>query len=113
MSTPVNKGREGVKNTQNPVNVVYEQPLRLSVCLPAPATPRVLNIKSVYVVSNSWYGQIIVRVCIGFVYVPTLLSLSFLDMPFFNHELVLITAVYKTIICKIIQHNGGYSAYLV
>ena len=26
MSTPVNKGEGGVKNTQNPVNVVYEQP---------------------------------------------------------------------------------------
>ena len=29
MSTPVNKGEGGVKNTQNPVNVVYEQPLRV------------------------------------------------------------------------------------
>ena len=27
MSTPVNKGEGGVKNAQNPVNVVYEQPL--------------------------------------------------------------------------------------
>ena len=26
MSTPVNKGEGGVQNTQNPVNVVYEQP---------------------------------------------------------------------------------------
>ena len=26
MTTPVNKGEGGVKNTQNPVNVVYEQP---------------------------------------------------------------------------------------
>ena len=26
----------------------------------APATPRALNIKAVYVVSHSWYGQIIV-----------------------------------------------------
>ena len=28
MSTPVNKGEGGGKNTKNPVNVVYEQPLR-------------------------------------------------------------------------------------
>ena len=26
MSTPVNKGEGGVKNTQNSVNVVYERP---------------------------------------------------------------------------------------
>ena len=31
---------------------------------PAPATPRALNIKAVYVVSHSWYGQIIDSVCI-------------------------------------------------
>ena len=30
---------------------------------PAPAKPRALNIKAVYVVSHSWYGQIIVLVC--------------------------------------------------
>ena len=30
MSTPVNKGEGGVKNTQNPVNVVYEQPLYIN-----------------------------------------------------------------------------------
>ena len=30
---------------------------------PAPATPRALNIKGVYVVGHSWYGQIIVPVC--------------------------------------------------
>ena len=28
MSTPVNKGEGGGQNTQNPVNVVYEQSLR-------------------------------------------------------------------------------------
>ena len=27
MSTPVNKGEGGGQNAQNPVNVVYEQPL--------------------------------------------------------------------------------------
>ena len=30
---------------------------------PTPATPRPLNIKVIYVVSHSWYGQIIVPVC--------------------------------------------------
>ena len=31
---------------------------------PAPATPRALNIKAVYAVSHSWYGQIYGGVCI-------------------------------------------------
>ena len=40
---------------------------------PAPVTPRALNIKAVYVVSHSWYGQIIEILYIGMVEFVTIL----------------------------------------
>ena len=58
----------------------------------APATPRALNIKAVYVASHSWYGEIIDSVCISI----------------FKKFTVLIFFKYRSILCFTMKFLNPY-----